>query len=294
MSSRCRWSHYDVESSGCTGTVRQQRTIELARAATTKASVRVTAVASIARTGMFRKHGGLRVSQPNISREKLMLPLKQVPYDPSSSSDRAPCRLDGHAARKRTSNSDNAPLSFRPQEKPRWTFRAALSRLLAETFARIPVHAGSIFPNFVFAVFSRMIAEYLAGCAAYAEAWYPSLAVVEGRIARGPHMSPPASGHAGVTPDLKVDFEQGNARDRSRWAAASPANATFSRNDFPSQAWNADTTQAERSMAVVCPDHCGRHRGRRSATDKQDIEHWSSSGISMTECCAILAYRAER
>jgi uncharacterized protein YjiS (DUF1127 family) len=178
----------------------------MARSAATKAApVRVTAVASIARTGMFRKHVPLKVSQTGNLRETLMLALKQMPYDPSSSPDRAPCRLDGHvAARERSSSSDKAPLSLKPQEKPQRTFLAAPSRLFAETFARIPVHAGSIFLDVVPAVFSWVVAEFLAGCAAYAEAWHPTPVIMEGRVARRAPEPPPASSRPGARSDLKA------------------------------------------------------------------------------------------
>jgi uncharacterized protein YjiS (DUF1127 family) len=134
-----------------------------------------------------------------------MLALKQLPYDSSSSPHRAPRRLDGHAAaRERSSSSDKAPLSLRPQEKPQRTFLAASSRLFAETFARIPVHAGSTFLNVILAVFSWVTAEFLAGCAAYAAAWHPTPMIAEGCVARRAPVPPPASTSR---PDARSDLK---------------------------------------------------------------------------------------
>jgi uncharacterized protein YjiS (DUF1127 family) len=112
-----------------------------------------------------------------------MPPLKQLPYVRSKSRIQAPCRLGRYAAHERAPNYDKTPLSLPRQERPQRSFRAAVSRLLAATAARFPIHAGSTFPNLPLAIFSWMTAEFLAGCAAYAEAMYPTLAIVQGRVA---------------------------------------------------------------------------------------------------------------
>jgi hypothetical protein len=60
------------------------------------------------------------------------------------------------------------------QAMPRWTVREAMSRLLADT-AGFWMRAGTAVPHASVAIVSWLVAEFLAGHAAYAQTMYPVL-----------------------------------------------------------------------------------------------------------------------
>jgi len=102
---------------------------------------------------------------------------KPLPSASSSSRIRALRLIDHDIASERASKSDDLSqtslLSFPRQKAPRRTIRWAVSRLMAEVIA-FSAHAGSALPSVPIAILSWLIAEFFAGCAAYAQAMYPN------------------------------------------------------------------------------------------------------------------------
>ena len=93
---------------------------------------------------------------------------KQLPYP------RSPSTL--HAARRTTQYPRcgriyaERALSTSPQQRPfQWIWAAALYRLTLQIFARFAANAGTSFSGIMFALASWITAEFLAGCAAYAQ-----------------------------------------------------------------------------------------------------------------------------
>jgi uncharacterized protein YjiS (DUF1127 family) len=109
---------------------------------------------------------------------------KQLSYV-SKSRIREPHQFDRHASRERSPGYDKALLSLPRQQTSRPVLSRAVSRLRAETVARFAAHAGSTFSHILLTVCSWLIAEFLAGCAVYAEAMYPTFTILEEDAGRG-------------------------------------------------------------------------------------------------------------
>jgi hypothetical protein len=99
---------------------------------------------------------------------------KSLPAATSSSRIRALRLIDRHIERTRGSDdkSETAVPGIAEQQPPQRTSPGALSRLKAEAVA-LASHAGRAVPNDPIAILSWLIAEFWAGCAAYAQAVYP-------------------------------------------------------------------------------------------------------------------------
>ena len=183
-------------SAACATRDRNAKPRRLQVAAARSAVARVTAVAITARSGMLRKHHAGRVSLVNIASEISMPFAKSLPDAPWSSPVRASRLIGQHIASEPKPESDNESetslLPFPRQEPPRRTIRAAVSRLMTEIVA-FSVHAGSVLPSVPIAIVSWLLAEFFAGCAAYAQAMYPVFPLEDDGVDRGDPLPPAAS-----------------------------------------------------------------------------------------------------
>ena len=161
------------------------------RLAAVVAKPAVTAVAIKARAKMLRKHGAGRVSLVITDWEISMPFAKSLPAASSSSRIRALRLIDQHIASGRTHGSDDKFETSLPRAPEQGTSPGALSRLKAEAVALV-AHAGSAVPNAPIAILSWLIAEFCAGCAAYAQAMYP-IVPPEDDVDRGDNVSTAAS-----------------------------------------------------------------------------------------------------
>jgi uncharacterized protein YjiS (DUF1127 family) len=130
--------------------------------------------------GIFRKHGRGNFSPANATWEKSMSFVKQL----SDHRSRSPIQPLGPIDDRPTENllasrGRTVILSWPIEETPRRNIPAPLSRLLVSAVAGFSHCAGTVFPNFLSVILSWVIAEMLAGCAAYAEAMYPALLPAE-------------------------------------------------------------------------------------------------------------------
>jgi len=100
------------------------------------------------------------------------------------------------------------------EETPRRTIRAAGFALIIKAMARCGACAELAFANFPVGILSWMLAQFFVGCAAYAEAMYPSAAYVrepenEEADARDPSRSgPPERRDSGRSPSLAPDLRE--------------------------------------------------------------------------------------
>jgi hypothetical protein len=125
---------------------------------------------------------------------------KPLPSASSLSRVRALRLIDQHIASERTSKPDDLSqtslLPFPRQRAPRRTIRGAVSRLMAEVVA-FSAHAGSAFPSVPIAILSWLMAEFLVGCAGYAQAMYPIFPLEDEEVDRNDPIAPAAS-HPGI------------------------------------------------------------------------------------------------
>jgi hypothetical protein len=133
----------------------------------------------------------------------LRLPIGADQTDPSQAGDR---RADGEGLKTASS-----------EQPPRPAMLAAGSGLMLKAVARCGASVDLAFANFPVAIVSWIVAQVLTGCAAYAEAMYPSVAYLpqgEDADRRDPQPSgAPASGGSGRSPRLAPDL-----RELSRFA----------------------------------------------------------------------------
>ena len=101
---------------------------------------------------------------------------KPLPFVPASSRRSAVRPPDQHIASQPMPETGNKArtslLRFPRQKSPRRTIATAVSRLMAEAGALV-VHVAGALPNAPIAIVSWLVAEFCAGCAAYALAMYP-------------------------------------------------------------------------------------------------------------------------
>lgn len=125
-----------------------------------------------------------------------------------------------HAARYSAAETDAVPAP------PRRTIFAAGADLMLKSMARCGVCADLAFTNFPVAVVSWIVAQFFFGCAAYAEAMYPSIAYLpEDEKAERSDRSrngSPARINANRSPGLAPDL-----RDLSRFAIDEGARSPF-------------------------------------------------------------------
>jgi uncharacterized protein YjiS (DUF1127 family) len=100
-------------------------------------------------------------------------------------------RIDRHAISERAPESETALIPFPRHAPPRRKAPAVMSRLMAEIVA-LMASVGHGFPNLPIAILSWLIAEFFAGCAAYAEAMYPISPLVDDPVDRGDPVQPAA------------------------------------------------------------------------------------------------------
>jgi uncharacterized protein YjiS (DUF1127 family) len=229
---------------------------------------------------MLWKYGVGRISPTNIPWEISMPFTKSLPGAPRSSRVRAFRLVDQDIASGPASESgdefETSLLPFPRQEPPRRTVRGAVSRLMAETVA-FSVHAGSVVPNVPIAIISWLIAEFFAGCAAYAQAMYPVFPP-EDDIDRGDSVRPAAShpGRARGRPVLRLvpaTAERGSERDgavafpaRNQPGVHAPYRAEFLLQPEPARTARADWGASFRAAATALLSKMRISRARRRAT----------------------------
>ena len=98
---------------------------------------------------------------------------KELSRHQSHSQIRLPRQIDRSAVSDRPSNCDRPLLTSSQKDTSQPAILEALPRLMVKAVARFAEHAGTAFPNLLLAIISWTVAEFLAGCAAYAEAMYP-------------------------------------------------------------------------------------------------------------------------
>jgi hypothetical protein len=133
----------------------------------------------------------------------LRLPIGADQTDPSEARDR---RADGGGLKTASS-----------EQSPRPAMLAAGSGLMLKAAARCGASVDLALVNFPVAIVSWIVAQFLTGCAAYAEAMYPSVAYLpqaEDGDRRDPQPgAAAASGSSGRSPGLAPDL-----RELSRFA----------------------------------------------------------------------------
>jgi uncharacterized protein YjiS (DUF1127 family) len=260
--------------------LRQQLGGSLAVAAGPATAV-VTAVAITARPKMLWKHGVGRISHTNIPWEISMPFANSLPDAPRSSRVRALRLVEQHIASGPASKSDDefetSLLPFPRQEPPRRTVQGAVRRLMAETVA-FSVHAGNVVPTVPIAIVSWLIAEFFAGCAAYAQAMYPVFPP-EDDVDRGDLVPPVAShpGHASrrrpVLRLVPATAERGSEKDgavafpaRNPPGAHAPYRAEFLLQPEPARTARADWCASFSAAATALLSKMRIIRARRRAT----------------------------
>lgn len=127
---------------------------------------------------------------------------RQLSDQPSHSQIRVPRQVDLRAVSDRPFNSDRALLplskqySLSRQDPPRPAILAAVPSLMVKAVARFTVNAGIGFPGLLLAIISWTVTEFLAGCAAYAEAMYPAPVIPENHV----HFGDPVSSESSSLP----------------------------------------------------------------------------------------------
>jgi hypothetical protein len=172
---------------------------------------RITIVTRMPIAGMLPKHAGGKVSDVSLFLETSM-PLGKNFFRSRSQF--------AHDPRYSIAETDAAPVP------PRRTIFAAGADLMLKSVARCGVCADLAFANFPVAIVSWIVAQFFVGCAAYAEAMYPSIAYQPEneeaeRCDRSRNRSP-ARVKADQSPGLAPDL-----RDLSRYAVDEGARSPF-------------------------------------------------------------------
>jgi hypothetical protein len=172
---------------------------------------RITIVTRMPVAGMLPKHAGGKVSDVSLYLETSM-PLGTNFFRSRSQFV--------HAPRYSVAETDAAPVP------PRRTIFAAGADLMLKSMARCGVCADLAFANFPVAVVSWIVAQFFVGCAAYAEAMYPSIAYLpeneEAERCDRSRNGSPARVKADRSPGLAPDL-----RDLSRFAIDERARSPF-------------------------------------------------------------------
>ena len=173
---------------------------------------RITIVTRMPIAGMLPKHAVGKVSDVSLILE-ICMPLGKNFF-------RSRPQF-AHAPRYSVAETDAAPVPARR------TIFAAGADLMLKSMARCGVCADLAFANFPVAIVSWIVAQFFVGCAAYAEAMYPSIAFQpENEEAEGCDRSlngaPPARVNADRSPGLAPDL-----RDLSRFAVDEGARSPF-------------------------------------------------------------------
>jgi hypothetical protein len=170
---------------------------------------RITIVTRMPIAGMLPKHAGGKVSNVSLFLETSM------PFGKKFFRSRSQF---AHDPRYSIAETDAAPAP------PRRTIFAAGADLMLKSVARCGVCADLALANFPVAVVSWIVAQFFVGCAAYAEAMYPSIAHrPENAEAEGCDRSrSPARVNADQSPGLAPDL-----RDLSKFAVDEGARSPF-------------------------------------------------------------------
>jgi hypothetical protein len=172
---------------------------------------RITIVTRMPIAGMLPKHAGGKVSDVSLFLE-ICMPLGKNFFRSRSQF--------AHAPRYSVAETDAAPVPVRR------TIFAASADLMLKSMARCGVCADLAFANFPVAIVSWIVTQFFVGCAAYAEAMYPSIAYQpENEEAEGCDRSrngTPARVNADQSPGLAPDL-----RDLSRFAVDEGARSPF-------------------------------------------------------------------
>jgi hypothetical protein len=155
---------------------------------------RITIVTRMPSAGMLPKHADGNVSHVSLFWETSM-PLGKTFFRSR------PQFANDH--RYSTAETDAAPAL------PRRTIFAAGADLMLKAAARCGVCADLAFANFPIAIVSWIVTQFFAGCAAYAEAMYPSIAYLpENETAERSRSESPACGKSGRSPGLAPNLRE--------------------------------------------------------------------------------------
>jgi uncharacterized protein YjiS (DUF1127 family) len=128
---------------------------------------------------MLRKHGHEKISRIDKTREISMPTAKQLRHLRSQPLS-APPSTTRHLALAQSPNREHA-LGSLSQQKASWrAVPAAFFRIAAEIVSRLAIGGGATFSNCLFAILSWVAAEFIAGCAAYAQALHYTPIIVNG------------------------------------------------------------------------------------------------------------------
>jgi uncharacterized protein YjiS (DUF1127 family) len=154
---------------------------------TTKAAARcVTAVALIRPAGMLRKHARDSISRSSVPWEKSMPFAKKLSNKLARHQSRSQIRLPRQIYRTAVSdcpsNCDRPLLASSREDTSPPAILEALPCLMVKAVARFAEHVSTAFPNLLLAIISWTVAEFLAGCTAYAKAMYPAPQMADERV----------------------------------------------------------------------------------------------------------------
>jgi hypothetical protein len=210
----------------------------------------ITAVTRISRNGIVPKHANGKFSHATLFWEISMRlgkkffagrsELTDVERSVTADTESAPASRV-HALRPPT-NTREAGVRQRPGSGPRESVpsngtprRFVLAtgfELISKAATRCAIFADLAFTNFPVAALSWVMTQFFAGCAAYAEAMYPSAGYVSSNDTFHPHGSTESertgSDHVGLSPQLAPDLKElsGFAIDsEARQSAAPPIQA---------------------------------------------------------------------
>jgi uncharacterized protein YjiS (DUF1127 family) len=250
---------------------------------------------------MLRKHHAGRISLANIASEISMPFANSLSDAPWSSRVRALRLIGQHISSEPTPESDDeSETSLLPlprQEPPRRTIRAAVSGLMAKTVA-FSVHAGSVLPSVPIAIVSWLLAEFFAGCAAYAQAMYPFVPLEDDGVDRGNPLPAaashprPASRGRPILRLVPTMVERGIERDRAVAfpVRSKPGSHPASRTESLSQPDPARTARAGSSasigatMTALLSKVRVIRAGRRAAKELDGIDDRTLRDIGTCHC----------
>jgi hypothetical protein len=185
---------------------------------------------------MLPKHAGGKVSNVSLFLETSM-PLGKNFFRSRSQF--------AHTPRYSVAETDAAPVPARR------TIFAAGADLMLKSVARCGVCADLAFANFPVAIVSWIVAQFFVGCAAYAEAMYPSVAYLpeneEAERCDRSRNASPARVNADRSPGLAPDL-----RDLSRFAIDEGARSPFPvAGRSQSVASRSDATASDATAKIV-------------------------------------------
>jgi uncharacterized protein YjiS (DUF1127 family) len=158
---------------------------------------------------MLRKHARDRITLTNLIREKSMPLAKPLPRTESPSVISLPRRLDRPAPSRHSAQelrASSPPDSVRPPKIV--AVASTTSQVMLETSVGLAQSAGIGFVHTILAILSFLVAEVLAGFAAYALAMHPTAQTMD-------EAEPPARSQSRLPIPLASRMREAHARRRA-------------------------------------------------------------------------------